>query len=255
MLDQECLAYVNYEELARRLRKLEETYMRCERLCITNSYAAAIMHEINNPLEAITNLVYLATQDESPDEVRRYLHLAQDQLIILGSIAHASLSFYRGQEHPKQINVMQVAESALKLHSYRLQRGGIRISTRYADNNECIGIASELLQVLSNLILNAADALAQTPNAVLTVRVHRTPKYLRLLVSDNGPGIPESLEQHIFEAHSTGKAMGVGMGLWISSRIIAKHGGSIRFRTRRASHRCGTVFSFMLPLSNVAVTA
>jgi signal transduction histidine kinase len=254
MPEQESSKQVNREELARRLRKLEESYVRSERISIANSYASAFMHEINNPLEAITNLIYLAMREDSLDEVKRYLHDAQEQLIVLGSIAHSSLTFHKGQEHPKPINVRQIAESALKLHFYRLQRNGIRISTRYADNTGCTGIASELLQVISNLVLNATDALAQTQDAVLTIRVHRTPKNLRFSICDNGPGIPESVEKHIFEAHATGKVTGVGMGLWVSSRIVIKHGGSIRFRTRRAPQRCGTVFSFLLPLFHDATT-
>jgi len=242
------VAKLTREELERRLLKLEGAYQECQRLSLSNDFAAAVMHEVNNPLEAITNLVYLA-QDEitSSEERQRYLNLVQEQLIVLASVARSSLAFYRGQDETRDINLMDIAESALKLHFRRLHQGSVKVSTEYCGNTSCSAIGSEILQVISNLILNAADALADTSEASLTITVRRTKSMLQLSIRDNGPGVPEHLEKSLFEAHATGKKTGTGMGLWLSRCIVTKHGGTLCFRTSRAAGKSGTLFRMALP--------
>ena len=246
------LASLTREELEGRLLKLEAAYQECQRLSVSNDFAAAVMHEVNNPLEAITNLVYLI-QDEvtSSEERQRYLDQVQEQLLLLASVARSSLAFYRGQDEARDINLMDIAESAIKLHFRRLHQGHVKVSTEYCEDTACRAIGSEVLQVISNLILNAVDALADTPEAAIRISVRRTKSMLQLSVHDNGPGVPARLQASLFEAHATGKKRGTGMGLWLSRRIVTKHGGSISFRTSRAAGKSGTLFRVALPVQQV----
>ena len=110
---------------------LEERYARCERLSIANNFAAAVMHEVNNPLEAITNLVYLAQREEPGQPIKDYLEQIQEQMAMLTAVARSSLTFYRGQDQPRSLDLVHIAESALKLHGARLKAAGVQISTRY----------------------------------------------------------------------------------------------------------------------------
>lgn len=236
-----------YAEMKERIAWLEQDCIRRERLSVANDYAAAIMHEVNNPLEAISNLLYLARMEDPGPPVQEYLDQMQEQMAMLTAIARSSLTFYRGQEQPRDIDLVHIAQSALKLHGARLRSAGVRISTRYCDDAVFLGIASETLQILSNLILNAADALAATPEGELRISVHRTRNWLHFVICDNGPGIPEDLHKRLFEAHSTSKNLGMGMGLWLSRRLVTKHGGFIRCRSSRRSGKSGTVFSVTLP--------
>lgn len=231
---------------------LEERYARCERLSIANNFAAAVMHEVNNPLEAITNLVYLAQREEPGQPIKDYLEQIQEQMAMLTAVARSSLTFYRGQDQPRNLDLVHIAESALKLHGARLKAAGVQISTRYCNDPGFLGIASEILQVLSNFILNAGDALSATPDGAIRISVHRTGSWLHFAISDNGPGIPERLKGRLFEAHSTSKSVGMGMGLWLSRRIATKHGGCIRYRTSSRPGKSGTVFSLTLPLAQAA---
>lgn len=234
--------------VAERLEKLEIAYQECQRHALANDFSAAVMHEVNNPLEAITNLVYLAQHSEAMPEVQGYLGHIQEQLQVLTNVAHSSLAFHKGQSEARELRLMEIAESALKLHFARLQRSNIRVETQYCEDSRFHGVGSEILQVVSNLVLNAADALSGTSDAMLRVQVHRTGNRLELVVEDNGPGVPSELEGKLFEAHATGKKTGTGMGLWVSERIARKHGGEITFRTDRNAGRSGTAFTVAFPV-------
>jgi len=236
-----------YAEMKRHISWLEERYARCERLSIANNFAAAVMHEVNNPLEAINNLVYLAQMEEPSAPLKDYLEQIHEQMVMLTAIARSSLSFYRGQDTPRDLDLVHIAECALRLHSTRLKTAGVRVRTRYCSEPAFLGIASETLQVISNLILNAADALSATPNGEIRISVHRTRSWLHFAISDDGPGIPDDVRKRLFQAHSTSKNSGMGMGLWLSRRIVTQHGGCIRYRTSARPGKSGTVFSVTLP--------
>lgn len=242
-----------YEQLEQRLRKLEVEVQECERLSISNRYAAAIMHEVNNPLEAITNLVYLLQQETLTPGARERLNLLQEQIAVITAVTRPSLAFYREHKTSRMVNMTTLIDSVHKLHSNRLQLAGIELHRRCPENAMCEVRGSELLQVLSNLILNAVDALMEThQGSHIHIRVRCCPDCVHLLVADDGPGIPDHLESRLFEAHATGKQTGSGLGLWISDRIIRNHRGWIRHRTSRTAGRSGTVFRIYLPCKTAA---
>lgn len=242
-----------YAALEERLHKLETVVQECERLSVANRYAAAVMHEVNNPLEAITNLAYLLEQEPMTPTASEHLQLLQEQITVLTAVTRPSLAFYRDQKVSKQVDLAALVESVAKLHAGRLQTAGINLHRFCPENVPCNVVGSELLQVLSNLVLNAADALIEGgKGSHIHIRIRCCPECIHLLVADDGPGIPEAIEAKLFQAHATGKQKGSGLGLWISERIIHNHRGTIRYRTSREPGRSGTAFRIFLPCTPTA---
>jgi len=236
------------EELKERLSRVEESLRRCERLAIAGRYAGAVMHEVNNPLEAINNLVYL-TQRESHDaeQVRRNMHDAETQLERLGEIARKTLSYYREESEAKDSNLVELAESALRIHAHRFSANSVTVRKHFPQPVVTRVFAGEILQVFSNLILNALDALPES-NAVLWMRIRMLGERGHIMIADNGRGIHPSMHKTLFEPYVTTKSSGTGIGLWLSKRIIDKHRGTIRFRSSQVPGRNGTIFRLSLPL-------
>ena len=237
-----------YEAIEERVHVLEAAVQECERLSVSNRYAAAVMHEVNNPLEAITNLVYLLQGEPLTNEGHEHLRMLEEQITVLTAVTRPSLTFYRDHKATKQVDLVGLIDSVAKLHEVRLQKAGIELHRRCPDSMPCNIIGSELLQVLSNLVLNAVDALVEAgQGSHIHIRLRYCPSCISLLIADDGPGIPEHVEAKLFQAHSTGKATGSGLGLWISDRIIQNHHGKIRHRTCRRPGRSGTAFRIHLP--------
>ncbi len=239
----------SYEDMTNRVAILEEALQRCERLSVASRFASALMHEVNNPLEAIGNLVYIAKMDrKNPASVARCLELIEEQMAVLSSITRRTLSFHRDQVEPKDGDLVGIAEAALQLYASRLEKGMVTLHKRVPATAKATFVASEMLQVMSNLILNALDALPPE-GAHLSVRVHSGRKSLTITIADNGSGIPENIVPTLFQPFVTGKQTGTGLGLWLSQGIVKKHKGSIRFRTCRRPGRSGTVYRISLPVS------
>jgi len=239
-------------QLRDQLVRAEQALEKSERLAVASRYAGAIMHEVNNPLEAITNLVYLTkAQKDDPEQVLENMGVIEDQLKTLGRVTSQALTFHREQQAAKEVDLVEIAESAVKLHSDKLTRHRIEVKRRFRGPALATVFASEILQVVSNLILNAVDVLDDGKGAIC-IGVKRCPQSIQITVADNGPGIPDSIAARVFEPYATSKASGTGLGLWLSSRIIAKHGGTLRFRTSRAEGKTGTTFRINLPSSQAA---
>lgn len=236
------------EELRERLRIAEESLRRSERLAIAGRFAGAIIHEVNNPLEALSNLVYLTKQEaQDPENVRRNMLVAETQLDRLGEITRKTLSFYREQSGPKPFDLVEIAESALRIHAHRLSAGSVELRKQLPKQLIVKASGGEILQVLSNLILNAIDALPEK-GAVLRLRMRTDRKRAHITISDNGHGIPPAVRKKLFEAYVSNKSSGTGVGLWLSKRILDKHQGTIRFRSSHQPGKSGTTFRVSLPI-------
>jgi signal transduction histidine kinase len=236
------------EEMARRLVAMEQTLERYGQLAVAHQYAAAIMHEVNNPLEAIINLVYLMErEDPLPGRAQERLATIQEQLQLLTHVARSSLTFHRDQAISKEVNLVAVAESALKLHGARITERRVKVNKRYPERAVCNGISGELLQVISNLLLNALDAVKDQTGATLHLRVRDAGGCVHITIADNGTGIPEHVEATLFTPNVTSKRSGTGLGLWLSERILRRHKGKIKVRTSRTEGKSGTVFRISLP--------
>ncbi|HET7184294.1 MAG TPA: PAS domain S-box protein [Terriglobales bacterium] len=220
-----------------------------EKLAAIGRMAAAIAHEVNNPLEAITNLAYLLVHQPSLDEeARRWARLLFDEVGRASRITKQSLAYYRDTDHPVPVNVTELVESVIDLHRPALMKKNIRLRTMHCDDTATVcGLASELRQVLANLFLNAMDAVS-VGGALLVKVVTRPDGMVRIAVADNGSGIRRDQRQRLFEPFFTTKAgRGTGLGLWVSDGIVRKHGGRIRVHSSTASGRSGTIFTVVLP--------
>ena len=237
----------NEQTLRERLNQAETALERSERLAVANRYSGAIMHEVNNPLEAITNLVYLTKiHKDIPHQVLENMLVIEEQLETLGRVTSQALTFHREHSEAEEFNLVDIAESALRLHADKLTRHRIRVDRQFQGSSKATVFGSEILQVLSNLILNAVDALPRGEGRI-SVRVKSRGQRVDILISDNGEGIPDSLSSRLFEPYITSKISGTGLGLWLSHRIISKHRGTLRFRTSRRNGRSGTSFRISLP--------
>jgi signal transduction histidine kinase len=233
---------------AQKLQQLEAALERCESHGLANRYASAIMHEVNNPLEAITNLVYLTkTNKDKPAVVAENMETIEQQLTLLSKVTSQALAFHRKEVGPKEWDLVAIAESALKLHAAGIARRGAVTHTRFDRHAPVYVMGTEILQVSSNLILNAIDALPQEDGHI-HVRVRAHGRFVHMVVADNGGGIPAHIVPRLFEPYLTSKPHGTGLGLWLSKRLISKHSGRLAYRTTQAENRSGTAFRISLPI-------
>jgi signal transduction histidine kinase len=228
---------------------------RLEKLAAVGQEASTIAHEINNPLESLTNLLYLMRLSESLEDVQRYVGIAQVELARVTDITSKTLRFHRHGNKPVWVDVGGLAHSVMTLYTGRMLLRKIEMQWRVRTAPRVLAIEGELRQVLNNLVRNALDA---TPTGGrLLIRVSpacelkgRRPG-VRVTVADTGEGIGEDMKGRLFEMFQTSKeATGTGLGLWVSRGIVEKHGGSISVRSRRAEGGAGsgTVFAVWLPL-------
>lgn len=209
------------------------------------------MHEVNNPLEALTNLVYLTRQIKNdPQKVEENMEIADRQLQNLANITRKTLSFYRDQAEAKDFDLVDIAESALRIHAERARKQRISIHMKTDGPAFAPVFASEILQILSNFIVNSFDALPDH-GGVLCIRVKNAGDRVHVTVADNGSGIDEKVYKNIFTAHNTSKPDGTGLGLWLSHSIAKKHGGCINCRSSVVYGKSGTTFRLSLPASKV----
>ena len=225
-----------------------------EKLAAVGRLAASISHEINNPLESITNLLYLARQDKDLcPETRDYLATAASELMRAAHITQQSLRFHRQSTRPQCIGAAELLAPVLAIYAGRLNNSHVELQTDYRDDTAVLCREGEVRQVLSNLVSNAIDAMRL--GGVLRICSHRAvhPRTgdpgLAILLSDTGHGMPAEVARQIFQAfYSTKGINGTGLGLWISADIMHKHKGSLQVRSNPAPSHAGTTFRLFLPL-------
>ena len=231
-------------------KQSEEAMRRSEKLATAGRLAASIAHEINNPLEAVVNLLYLARHDSS--HAGEYLTLAEKEVGRVAQLAQQTLGFVRDAHSPGSMDPAAIMDEILQLYSRKLKGRQIHVSRRYRNHCQISGYSGELRQLLANLLVNAVDAMAD--GGFLQVRVATGRDWsnghagVRITVADNGSGIPHASLHQVFEPfYTTKKDTGTGLGLWVSRGIVQKHGGSIRVRSRVDGQATGTVFLIFLP--------
>lgn len=221
--------------------RTEAALVKTERLATAGRLAATIAHEINNPLEAVTNLIYLA-RSASPEEARRYLRMVEEELSRIAHITKMTLAFYRDSGTPTPVDMASVVQEVLDLYHTKLSARNIQVQTDVKCAQKVLGSKGELRQVLANLVANAVDVLPRA--GILSLQARDSHAGVELLVSDTGPGIPPENLDRIFEPFFTTKAeLGTGLGLWVSRQIVEKHGGTLAVESSPA----GTCFIVSLP--------
>ncbi len=232
----------------------EEAIRESEKMAATGRLAATIAHEINNPLAAVTNLLYLIEHHAALDaNVRVFAEMASEELRRMSHIVKQTLAFHRQADAPTAVSVTDILENVLVFHERSTAGADVQVVRRFEGEHECEGFAGELRQVFSNLLLNAVQAVEGRG----TVAVHVYPSRLwrgegrrgtRVVIADNGHGIRREDRPHIFEPFFTTKAgKGTGLGLWVAAGIIRKHFGTIRVATSDMGPHTGTAVSVFLP--------
>lgn len=231
--------------------RAEQALQRSEKLATAGRLTAAIAHEINNPLEAITNLLYLARRD--PARADQHLEMVEREVQRIADIAQQTLGYIREVSEPKALNVSSTLDEVLQLYSAKLMTKRIDVQREFRNGCEIRGFAGELRQLFSNLLVNAVEAM---PNGGrLRLRVGAAHEYsgdhragVRVIFADNGIGISRQDRPRLFEPFYTTKTdSGTGLGLWLSEGIVRKHHGRIQVRSSSRPGRSGTIFSLFLP--------
>jgi signal transduction histidine kinase len=232
-----------------RTLRLETALRRSEKLAMAGRLAASVMHEINNPSQAIADLVYLIAKDaDRPELVRAHAALIEEQLVRIQYIARQTLSFFRDTPRTQTKDLVPLVDTALRYHVGLLDEKHIQVRKEMPDMLLGPVYTGDFLQVVSNLVRNAAEALPA--GGMLCVRLKASGGKARLTVADNGRGIPPAIQARLFEAFQSDKAdAGNGLGLWICKTIVEKHGGRIDWRSSIKPATHGTTFSVLLPLA------
>jgi PAS domain S-box-containing protein len=236
----------------------ERALMRAEKLAAAGRLAAAIAHEVNNPLEGLVNLVYLARREDDLGKIRGHLLGADRELQRIAHITRQSLGFYRETSAASLFRPDVVIREVFDFYSFRAAQAHINLHVNLKTEQKAWGNAGELRQVISNLLANSLDACQAGDAVCVRVRAARSPRDLalegvRISVADTGSGIASENLNRIFEPFfTTKKDTGTGLGLWVSRELIEKHGGSLDVRSATTGRSTGTVFTMFLPGSAVA---
>jgi PAS domain S-box-containing protein len=233
----------------------EEALRKSEKMAAMGRMAGIVAHEINNPLESITNVFYLLREHPSLDEeARTYARMAEEELSRVTHITKQTLSFYRESAQPIQVSIAALLEDILEFQSRLLEKSNITVDRRYCSDGNVQGFPGELKQVFLNLICNAIESMTNGGRLRISVRessgAHVHPRGMRVSILDTGTGIRSEDAKRLFEPFfSTKSTKGTGLGLWISKGIIQKYEGTIRFRTARLTGQNVTCFSVLIPSS------
>jgi PAS domain S-box-containing protein len=248
---------VNSRDITER-KRTEDVLHATEKLATTGRLAAAIAHEINNPLEGVTNLLYLLENHPSLDaSARRYARMAQEEVARVARIARQTLAFYREPTVPVQVDVAELLSGLLELYAHKLQTRKVKLEKRLEDTAHITASPGEIRQVLSNLVGNALDAVPE--GGVIKVHVfpsrdwrHPWQEGVRISVADNGHGIRHEHLASIFDPFFTTKGeKGTGLGLWVSYGIVQKYGGTVHVHSSVRPQHSGTCFSVFFPQTAV----
>jgi PAS domain S-box-containing protein len=234
-------------------RQTEQTLRSSERLSLAGRLSATIAHEIRNPLDTVSNLLYLLQHENTNQTQAHYLSMASEELARIAQITGQLLTFHRESRSPISVNVSEVLESALALFAPRIRQNHITVLKSFETSKTVRGFPGELRQVFSNLVGNAVEVIPSGGTLLLHVRESSLAsdpltKGVRVTVLDSGSGIPAGVRKNLFAPFYTTKGeKGTGLGLWISRSIVEKHEGTIHFTSSTRDGKSGTAFSVFLP--------
>ncbi|AEU37203.1 CHASE3 domain-containing protein [Granulicella mallensis] len=232
-------------------RKTQELLRETEKLTATARLSATVAHEINNPLEAIGNLIYLAKGTPGiPLDAAEHLETAEQELERVSHITKQTLGFYRESKVPERIDLPSLIEYVLKLCANKLRAKNITVLREYEECPHVPGISGELKQAISNLISNAADAVNE--DGTIWIRLACVEdtggSFVRVEIEDDGPGIlPEHIDRIFEPFYTTKKDVGTGLGLWVTKEIVDRHGGMIHIHPQSKDGARGAAFKVSLP--------
>jgi PAS domain S-box-containing protein len=241
-----------------RRKQADEALLRGEKLAVAGRLAASVAHEINNPMEAVANMLYLISTTDSMDEVRLHASGALDELMRISLVAQSTLKFHREIGTPKDTLLSEVMELVLSMFRGKLQAMEIDVDTRVQRERPVRCMLSETQQIFVNLIANAIEALDQNGRLVIRIRPSRDwrdriTEGMRVTICDTGAGIDRTNLSRIFEPFFTTKTeTGTGLGLWVVAQLLERHRGSVRVWSSKRQGASGTAFSVFLPYGEAA---
>ena len=234
--------------------EFEAALRESEKLAAVGRLASSIAHEINNPLEAVTNLLYLARTAEDSGETMRYLAMADKELQRVAQITSQSLRFYKQSSKPQAISAEEMIHSVMDLYESRADNSQVLIERRDRSKARVVCLESEIRQVLNNLVRNAIEAMHGRGGRLLIRSRDATDwrtgvRGVIMTIADTGSGISASTQHNLFKPFFTTKGLaGTGLGLWVSAEIITRHHGHLTMRSSQRPESSGTVFQLFLPL-------
>jgi PAS domain S-box-containing protein len=237
-------------------RKTQEALIANEKLAVAGRLAATIAHEIHNPLDSVSNLLYLMRNGASEEESKQFMDLAEQELARVTQISRAMLGLYRESKAPVAVDLGEMLHEILLLMERRFTDLGVTISTDVPSPVSVAAFPAELRQVFTNLITNAAEAAGPEGKVHISIEPqaqgadpagHKLQAGATVVIADNGPGIPDDVQPQLFQAFFTTKGeQGTGLGLWVSRGIVNKHGGTIRLTSDTSLAHHGTIVSVFL---------
>ena len=239
--------------------EFEAALLESEKLAAVGRLAASIAHEINNPLESVMNLIYLARQVGTDGVLREYLAQADKELQRVAHITSQSLRFFKQSTKPSAVIASGLLDAVLDIYSGRLENANVRVERRDRLIGSVVCMESEIRQVLSNLVRNSLDAMTGSGGRLLVRSREATEwrtnrKGVVLTFADTGTGINPETMKHLYTAFFTTKDVGgTGLGLWVSSEIINRHSGRLRVRSSDTPGKSWTVFQLFLPYQGMTV--
>lgn len=235
------------------IRKTEAALIQAEKLAIAARLAASIAHEINNPLEAVTNLLYLASTDDDAAAAREYSAQALQEVNRVSHITQQTLKFHRQSNSPSLIQISEIVDSLLVLYQGKLHAKNISVTCQFREDPPILCLAGDLRQIIANLIANAIDAMRS--GGKLAIRVspsvdwrNHTRRGIRTTIADSGVGMNLETRRRMYEPFFTTKSeTGTGLGMWVCAQLVERLNGDIRVWSTARPGKSGTGFSFFMP--------
>jgi PAS domain S-box-containing protein len=233
-------------------RRTEELVRKNEKLAVAGRLAASVAHEINNPLAALTNLLYLLKAEKLSEQASEFLSMADRELGRIAHITTQALGFYKESGPASPYQLRQLVDQALEIHQHRVEAGSIEVEEQCEESISVLCHGGEITQVFVNLIGNALDAMNGNGRLYIRVRAvsdsKETRSAIRMSIADNGPGMPKEILKHLFEPFNTAKGQTrTGLGLWMCEQIVVRHRGRIRIKSSQHPIGHGTVVCVVLP--------
>jgi PAS domain S-box-containing protein len=232
-------------------RRAESALLKSEKLAAVGRLASSIAHEINNPLESVMNLIYLARHSEST-EANSYLDLADQEIRRVSIIASQTLRFHKQASNPQAVAAADLFSTVMSIYEGRLRNTRVTVEKKFRTSDSVVCFEGDVRQVLNNLVSNALEAMPLGGRLLIRSRTGHNWKTrqrgLVLTIADNGGGIPAEVRRRIFDAFFTTKGTaGNGLGLWVCQEIVERHNGALRVRSCQREGRNGTTFTLFLP--------
>jgi signal transduction histidine kinase len=237
-------------------KQVERLLLQSEKLAATGRMAAAVAHEINNPLESVINLVYLARQESAVEgKAYRFLATAEEELERVSHLARQTLGYYRDTGTPAAVHLHDLIDNVLTVYNTKLLTTDISVDTRFNDLQKILVSKGEMIQVFSNIIANSMDAMPNGGSLHITTRnlFGNAGDGIQTIVRDNGTGITQEHLARIFEPFFTTKGdLGNGIGLWVAKQLVERRGGDISVASSIEKGSSGTTITIFLPFDNPA---